>query len=254
MSREDDSPMLLADEGIPWWAATLVGLTAGLLGALALYLPKIVPPLNDLLSKRSEQRRKDREQQESAELERQAQKESTRLKLQAEVALQWKELFERQETTIRSLQKELLDLRSQVEAQSKRLLDCEVDRARLADRVSLLEINQSWPVRESSQCVYSKTLDGVITSWSDGCEKLFGWKAEEVIGQKATDLNVPADQAPEWEGWMKRVALGETVECPRTVRVTKTGQLVLVAVRLIPVRAHSDGRVVGAITYVRRAA
>jgi len=104
-------------------------------------------------------------------------------------------------------------------------------------------------VKSSDDAIVSKTLDGVITSWNGGAEKLFGYPAAEAIGQSIF-LIVPPDRHAEEERVLERVRRGEAVEHFETMRRRKDGSLVDVSLTVSPV-TDSRGRVVGASKIAR---
>ena len=99
-------------------------------------------------------------------------------------------------------------------------------------------------VASSDDVIVSKTLDGIITSWNPGAERVFGWSAEEAIGQHIT-LIVPDDRRAEEEGVLARIRRGERVDHFETVRRTKDGRLVDLSITVSPVK-DASGRIVGA--------
>jgi PAS domain-containing protein len=66
-------------------------------------------------------------------------------------------------------------------------------------------------VESSGDAILGKTLQGVITSWNNGAEKLFGYAADEVIG-KSVSLIIPPDRQEELPEILARITLGETVQ------------------------------------------
>jgi PAS domain S-box-containing protein len=104
-------------------------------------------------------------------------------------------------------------------------------------------------VESSEDAIISKTLEGVITSWNPGAEKLFGYAAPECIGQPMLKLFPPERVAEERE-ILAKVAAGESVDHFDTVRLAKDGRRVDVSVSISPIR-DSDGRVAGASTIAR---
>jgi PAS domain S-box-containing protein len=97
--------------------------------------------------------------------------------------------------------------------------------------------------------VISKNLDGVITSWSKGAERIFGYTRDEAIGQPAAML-LPADRQSEGTGILEKIKRGEPVEHFETVRLRKDGSPVEVSVTVSPIRAV-NGEIVGASKVVR---
>src|SRR5581483_1456228 len=99
-------------------------------------------------------------------------------------------------------------------------------------------------VESSEDAIYSKDVDGTITSWNRGAERLYGYAAEEVIGRPVAII-VPPDQPDELPGIMDRLRKGERVERYETVRVRKDGRRVEVSLSVSPMWDGSD-RMLGA--------
>jgi PAS domain S-box-containing protein len=104
-------------------------------------------------------------------------------------------------------------------------------------------------VESSQDAIVSKTLDGTITSWNRGAEKIFGYAAVEAIGQ-AMLLVIPPDYHPEEKRILARIQRGESIDHFETKRRTRDGQLIDVSVTISPIKDGS-GRVVGASTIAR---
>jgi PAS domain S-box-containing protein len=104
-------------------------------------------------------------------------------------------------------------------------------------------------VDSSDDAVVSKTLDGVITSWNRGAERIFGYTAEEAIGQSIY-LIIPVDRTAEEEEVLARLRRGERVEHFETVRRTKDGRLVPISLTVSPVR-DARGAMIGASKIAR---
>lgn len=97
--------------------------------------------------------------------------------------------------------------------------------------------------------IISKDLEGKIISWNPGAERLFGYKADEVIGQPVT-LLIPRDRIDEEAAIIDRIRKGERIDHYETIRRCKDGSLVDVSLTVSPVR-NVDGDVVGASKIVR---
>ncbi len=104
-------------------------------------------------------------------------------------------------------------------------------------------------VESSEDAILSKTLDGVVTSWNAGAEKLYGYPAEEAVGRRIAFL-VPPDRTDELPEILRRLARGELVEHLETVRVRKDGTVVEVSLTVSPIKDESGG-VVGASSIAR---
>jgi PAS domain S-box-containing protein len=98
-------------------------------------------------------------------------------------------------------------------------------------------------VTSSDDAIVSKTMNGVVTSWNEGAERIFGYSASEMIGRPITTL-FPPDRRGEEEHFMERIGRGERVEHFDTIRVRKTGEPIHVSVTLSPIRDRS-GQIVG---------
>ncbi len=124
---------------------------------------------------------------------------------------------------------------------------------RLADavRAALREARerQGDVVSSPADAVIGKNLDGIITSWNSGAEKLFGYREAEACGHSITML-MPPDRAAEEHRILESVRRGETIESFETVRVRKDGSPVHVSVTVSPVR-NADGAIVGASNLAR---
>src|SRR4029077_11285343 len=97
-------------------------------------------------------------------------------------------------------------------------------------------------VESSEDAIVSKTLDGVITSWNAGAERLFGYTAAEAIGQPVT-LIIPWERVEEERAILGRLRRGERIEHFETLRRTKDGRLINISLTISPVR-DAAGRVI----------
>jgi PAS domain S-box-containing protein len=104
-------------------------------------------------------------------------------------------------------------------------------------------------VESSDDAIISKDLNGVITTFNKGAERLFGYFAEEVIGKPVTIL-IPADRLDEETGILERIRRGERVDHFETVRQRKDGGLITVSLTVSPV-ADEDGKIIGASKIAR---
>jgi PAS domain S-box-containing protein len=104
-------------------------------------------------------------------------------------------------------------------------------------------------VENSQDAIVSKTLEGVVTSWNRGAQRLFGYSAAEMIGQPITRL-IPPERHAEETGILSRLRRGERIESYETQRLRKDGGIVEVALTISPVR-DSSGRIIGASKIAR---
>jgi PAS domain S-box-containing protein len=104
-------------------------------------------------------------------------------------------------------------------------------------------------VDSSDDAIVSKTLDGVITSWNRGAERIFGYTAAEAIGRPIT-LIIPDDRRAEEEDVLARLRRGERVDHFETVRRRKDGWEVQISLTVSPVR-DARGNMIGASKVAR---
>ena len=104
-------------------------------------------------------------------------------------------------------------------------------------------------VESSEDAIISKDLNGTITSWNRGAEKLYGYAAEEIVGRPISDLIAPGHE-DDFPVIMERLRRGERVEQYETVRICKDGRLVDVSLTVSPIR-DAMGRVQGASKIAR---
>jgi PAS domain S-box-containing protein len=104
-------------------------------------------------------------------------------------------------------------------------------------------------VESSHDAIVSKNLDGTITSWNTGAERLFGYAPEEAVGQNIT-LIIPPDRRDEERAIVEQLTRGERVDHFETVRMHKDGSLLDVALTISPMK-DAAGRIVGASKLAR---
>ena len=104
-------------------------------------------------------------------------------------------------------------------------------------------------VDSCDDAIISKDLNGVITTWNKGAERIFGYMAEEVIGKPITIL-IPPDRQHEEDTIIERIRRGQRIEHFETVRRRKHGSLVEISLSISPVR-NTQGKVIGASKIAR---
>jgi PAS domain S-box-containing protein len=104
-------------------------------------------------------------------------------------------------------------------------------------------------VESSFDAIVSKDLDGIITTWNQAAERLFGYTAEEIIGKPVTTL-IPPHLLGDEPRILARVRSGERVEPFETVRMRKDGRPVDVSLTVSPIRDR-NGRIIGASKILR---
>jgi two-component system sensor kinase FixL len=99
-------------------------------------------------------------------------------------------------------------------------------------------------VQSSDDAILSKTLDGIVTSWNDAAMRIFGYRADEIVGQPVTVL-IPADRRDEETYILSQIRDGRSIEHYETVRRHKNGSDILMSLSVSPIR-DSTGKIVGA--------
>ena len=98
-------------------------------------------------------------------------------------------------------------------------------------------------VRSSDDAIISKDLNGIITSWNQAAEKLFGYTSAEMVGTSILRL-IPADRLQEAQGILEKIKGGNPVDHFETLRQTKGGNLLAVSITASPIK-NAAGTVVG---------
>ena len=109
--------------------------------------------------------------------------------------------------------------------------------AELKDRLAAI-------VESSDDIIISKTLDGIITSWNRGAERILGYSADEVVGKHVSML-MPPESIEDTEKILGRIRRGEKIDHYETRRRRKDGVVIDVTLTVSPIRSHS-GHIIGA--------
>jgi two-component system, LuxR family, sensor kinase FixL len=104
-------------------------------------------------------------------------------------------------------------------------------------------------VESCDDAIISKTLEGLVTSWNKAAERIFGYTAEEMVGQPISVL-APPERADAMPRILDRIGQGERVEHHETERRRKDGRIVRISLTVSPIRDHA-GRIVGASKIAR---
>jgi PAS domain S-box-containing protein len=104
-------------------------------------------------------------------------------------------------------------------------------------------------VDSSDDAIVSKNLESIVRSWNAGAERLFGYTAEEMIGQSIVRI-IPKELIAEETEILQQLRRGERVEHFETVRVAKDGRRIHVSLTISPIR-DKTGRVIGASKIAR---
>jgi PAS domain S-box-containing protein len=101
----------------------------------------------------------------------------------------------------------------------------------------------------SNDGIIGKTLDGIVTSWNPGAEAIYGYSAEEMIGQPMTRI-VPPDRLDEFQEFLLQLRRGKVVRVYETERMRKDGKRIPVSITVSPLRDEA-GSIIGASTIAR---
>jgi PAS domain S-box-containing protein len=104
-------------------------------------------------------------------------------------------------------------------------------------------------VESSGDAIVSKDLNGIVTSWNPGAERIFGYTATEMIGKPISTIAAP-DRLDEMPAILQQIRNGERVEHYETVRRAKGGTLIDISLTVSPVH-DAAGRIVGASKIAR---
>ena len=104
-------------------------------------------------------------------------------------------------------------------------------------------------VESSDDAIISKTLEGIVTSWNAGAENIFGYSADEMIGQPVS-LLIPPGSRDEEPDILARIQRGESIDHYETTRIRKDGTPIHVSLTVSPLR-HASGKIVGASKIAR---
>jgi len=138
----------------------------------------------------------------------------------------------------------LYDARGQFSGASNVLLDVTEQEKSETDTLRLAAI-----VMSSQDAIIAKDLEGRITNWNEGAQRLFGYAPQDIIGKPVLTL-IPPDRHHEENDILSRVRLGERVEHYETVRQRKDGSLIDVSLSVSPIK-NPAGHIIGASKIAR---
>ncbi|MGZ5059458.1 MAG: sensor histidine kinase [Methylobacter sp.] len=104
-------------------------------------------------------------------------------------------------------------------------------------------------VEFSEDAIVGKTLDGIITSWNQAAERMFGYRSEEIMG-RSVFLLIPPERRTEESRMLAAIQRGESVKLYETERMRKDGGRIAVSVTISPIR-DKEGRIIGASKIAR---
>lgn len=144
---------------------------------------------------------------------------------------------------------ELREKAHTLETEIARRQEAEAGRRSHERRAAELQASLAAIVESSDDAIVGKTLDGTVTTWNAGAARIFGYTAEEMIGQSIGRL-VPPDRQDDLPIILGAIRRGEYVEHFETERIRKDGRRVHVSLSVSPIR-DADGRIVGASKIAR---
>ena len=104
-------------------------------------------------------------------------------------------------------------------------------------------------IESADDAIISKTLEGIITSWNAGAQRIFGYTADEVIGKSITIL-IPEGHLDEEPAILAQLRAGRRIEHYETIRVRKDGQMIDISLTVSPIKGP-DGIIIGASKIAR---
>jgi PAS domain S-box-containing protein len=140
--------------------------------------------------------------------------------------------------------RQLRQVETELEQRAAAIADVTDRKAAIAKLAQLATI-----VESSDDAIISKTLEGRVTSWNKGAERVFGYQANEMIGQPITRI-IPPELHGEEELILARLRRGERIHHYETPRVTKDGRRIDISLTVSPLRDEA-GKVIGASKVAR---
>jgi len=116
-------------------------------------------------------------------------------------------------------------------------------------RVEEMRLRLAAIVESSDDAIISKDMNGIISSWNRAAERLYGYTADEIVGNPISML-IPPDHTDDFPGIMQRLRRGERIEHYETVRIAKNGRRIDVSLTISPIR-NASGHIVGASKIAR---
>src|SRR5437867_4415967 len=120
---------------------------------------------------------------------------------------------------------------------------------RRPDPMDLSQQHLAAIVQDADDAIISKNLESIVMSWNPAAERIFGYTAEEMIGQSILRI-IPADLACEETDFINRIRKGERVVHHETRRLCKDGKSIHVSLTVSPIR-DTDGNIIGASKIAR---
>jgi PAS domain S-box-containing protein len=135
------------------------------------------------------------------------------------------------------------------QANGHQMLQCNVRDITDRKQAEMALLHTAAIVSSSDDAIVGKDLDGIIISWNAAAERMYGYSAQEIVGQSIT-LLFPPDRQNEFTQIMERIRRGEPVDHYETIRVRKDGSHLHVSVTISPIKS-SSGAIMGASAIAR---
>ena len=132
---------------------------------------------------------------------------------------------------------------------NKPLILLSIEDVTTAKRADQAQAHLAAIVASSNDAIVSKTLDGIVSSWNMGAERMFGFTAAEITGQSIRRL-IPPELQDEEDRILEKVKAGEPLEHFETVRLTKDGHRIPVSLTISPIK-DTAGKIIGASKVAR---
>jgi len=126
---------------------------------------------------------------------------------------------------------------------------CDITERKRLDKAERDQLFLASIVSSADDAIVSKDLNGVVTSWNKGAERIFGYTAEDMINQPIAKI-IPADHMDEEPQILRHIRSGQRIEHYETRRVRKDGRLIDVSLTISPIRDRL-GHVIGASKIAR---
>lgn len=135
------------------------------------------------------------------------------------------------------------------EVNGQPIIQCNIHDITERKQAEALRAHLAAIVESSDDAIISKTLEGIILSWNQGAERIFGYSAEEVIG-KPINILIPPERVDEEPLILERLKGGARIDHYETVRVTKYGRAVNISLTISPIK-DSRGNIIAASKIAR---
>ena len=109
--------------------------------------------------------------------------------------------------------------------------------------------NLAYIVESSDDAILAKDMNGIICSWNNGAEKVYGYKKEEIIGKHISSI-IPKESNDSAEMILSKIKNGEKIDHYETIRRKKSGEIINISVTISPIY-NEKGNIIGASTIGR---